>query len=333
VTVRGGHINVDLGVQTAETLLSAVRKRFPSAYMQGLTLTSSSGTALLQAIAAVGARVSLAIARVERDALVLTASGPARSKGSVQIGRYVGGHGDFSVPAGSIVGTQAGRYFRTLIGVSWVGAATGFHDVPVEATVCGYEWDLSGSFVAATGEIMYGPIDRLVSIEGSLGTLPDPSVLVQQVNPTTGGAAPALDMHAFDLGIAPRPLGINDAQYLGIILGAEDTVSPEAIEYGLTGILAPYGAAFELLEVGTPEFPGLFLDAGSSADSPQDPDTCFAYDMDDTDGYKLLTSLLESRGFMLIVVPIGLPWGAYEAVWTTVMDKHAGGVGVDLIRR
>ena len=102
-----------------------------------------------------------------------------------------------------------------------------------------------------------------------------------------------------------------DEAYRRRVAEPADVVSPNALRRAANGILAPLGYSACLREIGERSFPGMFFDAGSSADVPQVPWHNYAYDMDPTmrpaDRWKTLVDLVEYRGFFLIgVPPLGL---------------------------
>jgi len=81
-------------------------------------------------------------------------------------------------------------------------------------------------------------------------------------------------------------------------------VSPNAILRAINRYMAPRGLWYAFREVGTPDFPGFFYDAGDRTST--DPSLNYAYDMDFTlrpqDQHKLMLSWEEMRGFFLVCV-------------------------------
>lgn len=144
-----------------------------------------------------------------------------------------------------------------------------------------------------------------------------------------------LDELGGERGLGRSP-GESDTLYRKRVAKPSDTVSPNAVRRAANAILAPLGAAVCLREVGSRLLPGLFFDAGSSSDTPQNPATNFAYDMNPSvrpeDRWKVLLDLLEFRGFFMIGVP-PLASGAadvYRAVFNEVSRVRGGGVGFEM---
>lgn len=190
---------------------------------------------------------------------------------------------------------------------------------------------------------------------------------VRVTNPAspTGGRAPMLDELGAERKVDRSP-GEADATYRLRVASVADTVAPNAVRRAANDALAPWGITACLREIGQPAFFGMFYDAASSLDP--DPDRSFAYDLDfalaPQDRYKLVVSLIESRGFFLVTIPeqflgeFGIPYDAtndgpngydlagelafydgfdaassdvYGAVWNEVNRVHMGGVGFDLV--
>lgn len=162
-------------------------------------------------------------------------------------------------------------------------------------------------------------------------------VTVTNLASPTGGISPMLDELGGERGIG-RNSGETDTLYRERVGRPSDTISPNAIRRAANAILGPLGAAVCLREVGSALLPGLFFDAGSSADSPQNPATNFAFDMNPSvrpeDRFKLILSHAEMRGFFLIGIPdlSSQPNQAeiQMAIFNEVNRIRAGGVGFDM---
>lgn len=309
--------------------LRLLESRLPREYVAALKAGDADGYCILQVIAAVAARVSLAIGRVERDALLPSSGAGSRSAGTVLIWRS-NTAGNVTVKAGTtFLSSRTGRRYllRSDIYLSggmlstWTGAY-------IDAEAPGYEWDCTTDYYGA-GEYVSGPIDVIEVLKTDPVT--DPSIWAfVQLDQVEGGRAPSRNMHGADLGAPAQAASTDGYAYFQQVVGMEDTVSAPSIYRGLLPLLAPYGYAPIVREGGGRSLPGLFLDAGDSTDT--DPDLCFALDMDDTDGWKVLLSYEESRGFILVELPAGLSDSLYAACWDTAFAKHAAGVVIDMIR-
>jgi hypothetical protein len=202
---------------------------------------------------------------------------------------------------------------------------------------------------------------QVLGLEDQLGvTITNPAA-------PDGGRNALLDEVGGQRGVDRGP-GQSDADYRRLIAAHLDKVAPNAIRRAANRILAPIGSSCCLREVGTTLFPGLFYDAGSSADAPQHPEWNFFFDMNcdetDPDRFKVYTSRVNSRGYFLLGVPQfnldefgfaydmtgpglgnffdgayvdnfydGYPAGneaAYQAIYDAVWRVHAGGVGFQL---
>lgn len=287
-------------------LLRVAEKSYPSDYVNGLKSTPNGGYELFAASAAVGERISLAIARLEAGRFKLYALGGQKATGTAQLYRPLGTMAPaINIMPGSIVGTADGRYFVTLAQVSFGNSDPGPYDVPIEAIAVGYEFNVDGQFTAGDGEVIEGQIKVVVQLVTDVPQI-DGSVAVRNVIPTSGGRAAWLDGLGGQFKI-PRLPNEQDDQYRLRIAEIGDVVSPDAIMRGVNKILGQYGATGTLYEIGIPPFMGSFDDAGSSADSPQNPDCNFADDFDFSlqplDRFKLDMSYLESRAFFLVEVP------------------------------
>jgi len=337
-------------------LLRVAGKSYPHEYLQGLQDGQNGGYELFQSAAKVGERVSLAVARMEAGRFKLYARGGAKSTGTVEFYRLSTGGPAYTIMAGTVVETgtlvlpafdatnpvvlpdgrrfiSTGVRFLTTADVTFAANALGPHSCPVQAEAVGYEYDTTGPVTRPSGEILEGDIALIRTLITSSPVF-DSLIMVRQTSDTTGGRPAWLDGLGEQFGI-PRIAGEADDQYRLRIEQVGDAVSPDAIQRAVDKILGQYGYTCAIYEIGIPPFTGIFDDAGSSADSPQYPEWNFADDMDFTaqplDRFKLDMSHLESRAFFLVAVPTGLSGDALGAIWQEIVDKHAGGVGFDLV--
>jgi hypothetical protein len=232
-------------------------------------------------------------------------------------------------------------------GVDIVGDETGATFVP--------------NLVDTVGPLLTGAVDwRLLGWAEHFGVS-----LTNEAEPA-GGRDPVLDELGDERRVY-RATGESDDSYRERVAEPADTISPNAIRRAGNAVMVPLGGQVCLREVGSALLPGLFYDAGSSSDSPQNRAHNFAWDMDFTlgplDRFKLWLSLEEFRAFFLVGVPslglgdFGFGWDdapgvpydakvtrnaydgfpvveseAYRAVWSAIDRARAAGVRFDLYR-
>jgi len=206
------------------------------------------GYELLQARAAVGARMSLAVARLGRGAYITTSEGGAHATGSVSLTRLAsGGLAAVVVKAGSRFTTpDGGVLYEALADTTFAAADAGPHTVAVRCITPGWEGNQPAPFTAASGEAIPGPVsvcDRLL-LDPPYG---DTTIACAQVGEITGGRAPMLDGLGADRGM-PRETGEPDNRYRLRLRGLPDTVSPGAVLRAAHSALDPAEETFEFIE-------------------------------------------------------------------------------------
>lgn len=370
----GSFMDCAAPVQDQIYFLGVLERAYPLDYFLGLQRTQNSGFELLAAVSRVGERVSLAIARLECGGFVITATGPARATGTLEIWKTDATA--LTIRLGSTFSTDFGQVFATTEDVVFTPSSLGPFAVPIAAVQSGYEYNVPGETLTRAGEIVPGEIRNINALIVTPNIL-DTTIQIRQVLPTLGGRPASLDGLAADLGLSRKQFE-DDDEFRLRIKSAPDTVTPNAIIRAVNALLQKRDPSFTcvLREVGGPLLPGMFYDAGSSADMPQDPTRNFAYDMNPAlrpdDYWKMLFSRVDFRGFFLVEVPkfgdvrdFGLTYdgtsaaafarrnaydttsssapdsvydgfqtfsnATYQAIWATVADKVAGGVGFRLI--
>ncbi len=273
----------------------------------------NSGYEIFQAAAAVGARVSQAIERFECGSFVIFAPAGALAGGTVLFRRPTHAAGAVTIRAGTVVSTSKGNRDFVLqqdvvFGSLDLGPLTG----TIQAIAPGYEWNVTGERLTASGVVLPGEIDTIKA----LVTLPaygDITFTVEQMNDTDGGTAPMLEGLGDDRGIVRLP-GEPEDSYRVRVRSLPDTVSPDAIIRQTHLILDPYGIEFDHIEtwsityqtcwdapspnIGTPTY---------QATPPANPDfdaNLFVYD-DPRSEYPLRNVWLdeqEYRGAFIIVL-------------------------------
>jgi len=286
-------------------LLGILNRGYPYDYIQGLQLTQNSGYEQFYAAAKVGERVSIGIANFECDSFVISANGGRQAVGALEIWKT--DTSAFTLQRGSTFSTTDGRIFATTVDQAFDAMNLGPFLVPIQAVDVGYEYNTPGQVVALNGEVLPGAITRIEVLSLSPPTF-DPTIQIKQLLETYGGREAALDALGADL-LVTRVPGEEDPAYRLRIKETPDTVSPNAIIRGVNRLLQSVNPSWTcvLHEVGYPNFQGIFFDAGSSADSPQDPDWNFAWDMNPDDNiqdrFKTWLDAIEFRGFFLVEIP------------------------------
>lgn len=317
--------------------LRVIGKVLPQDYLQQLAARPDSGYELFLAVAAMGARLGLALNRAKEGAYALHATGGARSTGIVTVLRSITVDTiDFVLVAGSTVGTEDGRVYRTLADVSYTGSDTA-HDVAVAAVADGWEYDVRGALTAADGEALPGLIDRIVFAR-TVPPFADTTLTASNVNDVTGGRAPMLDLVAADRGVARAP-GETDESLGFRARTLPDTVSPGAVLRLLHALLDPYGIPFALVETfqhsyqecwdapspnpGTPTYQATpptnpnFDDTTFVYDDPRAPDLTFRNRWMDEREFRACFIVVIDRGFTLR--DLGF---AYDDPGTQPLDFH-----------
>lgn len=231
---------------------------YPIAYLEPLK-DPGPGYEVLSAYAVVFARVSLAIARLDCGAHILDSFGGALANGNVQFTRSDNLAGDVTIRAGTIVSTSSGgRRYLTLENAAFIGADLGPVMVPVAAVRPGWEFNVPGRRVAASGEVLLGEIDTITLLDAMLvpsnvRPIGSPTFFVTNVGDICGGRQPMLDGLGADRGLA-RFAGESDVAYKRRIRQLPETVSPDAIINAASALFQPYGYALDFIENWQPEY-------------------------------------------------------------------------------
>lgn len=298
-------------------------RNFDAGWLAPLKNTPQSGYETLQAFAAVGARLSAAVANLERGNVIVYASGGSKAAGLVEFYRGTATAGAVTIAAGTIVTTSdGGRDFMTTQPAAFGPSDVGPIAVGVIAVAQGWQWNVPGTVVTARGEVLPGAIDTIKSFVqlDPASVLPSPTFLdgtiqVKQVADTTGGADPMLDGLGADRGMVRRS-GETDPAYRLRIRTLPDTVSKDAIVRQVTAFLLPYGASAQFIETFEQDYQSCW-DAATGMPPGPDFDNLFVYD-DPRPAFPFANRWLddvEFRGAFIVVVPnfptlrdYGSPW-------------------------
>lgn len=325
-TVGGGCNGV---VHDQSYFLSLFDRILPDAYVGPLKTNRNSGYEILQGAAQVAARASLAVERLECGSIIVFAEGGSYATGTVELYRATTAGGAVTVSAGSVVTTsRGGRDFVTTADAVF-GPGDLSVSVAVRSIAPGWEWNVPGVRVTASGLTLAGEIDtckRLLEVPA----YGDPTIQVRQALDTSGGAAPMLDGLGEDRGL-PRQVAESDAAYRYRIRTLPDTVSPAALRRAATGVLQPLGLAFDMIETWQVDYqtcwdapspnPGTPTYQAVPPTNPAFDNTTFVYD-DPRPAYPFKNRWLdevEFRGAVIFVVP---PFGPVLDVGMAY-DDHA----------
>ena len=259
-----------------EYLLEVVRKTFPAEYIRGLEQTG--GFEALRMLAQQGARISQAISRAECGGYISWAEPGAKAHGIAYLYRADATRGAGIVKAGSLVGTSRGQVvrFRTLRDLEFGPSELGPLPTPIEAEHVGYEYNLTGEVVTASGEIIPGQIDTIYALV-EVPDYFDPTFQVRQVEDTEGGRAELLEQQGQDRRVLRRA-GEAIEHYRGRIKQIPDSISPAGLDRSLNLYLRAIGPALQggIIETWQVQFQTCW-DGPIGGGGFYDP-TCFVYD-------------------------------------------------------
>lgn len=260
---------------TQSDFLDLVDRVTSPSYLEPLKVVGP-GYEVYQQDAAVKARVSLAVSRLDRVAYILDAPTGSFAQCSVNLSRAAGGPA-MTVKAGSIFTTSnGGRDFVLMQDVPFGNNDPGPYAATVQAVRQSYQWNVPGPVTTASGDTLPGDIDTVKNlIEDPVYS--DTTVVVEQLNDATGGAPAALAQLGKDRGLVQNPSESSD-QFRARVRTLPDTVSPGAIKRALARFLSPY-TTWRYVETWEPEIVGCWDAPGSDLIGTFDP-TNFVYDDD-----------------------------------------------------
>jgi hypothetical protein len=247
--------------RTAAEFLAMFDRILSPEYLEPLK-SPGPGYELLQAIAKVGERLSLALEREFTGQFVLSAGAGAQATCTIAFSRPDATHGAVTVKAGTIVTTDTGRDFALQGDVAFGAGDIGPLNGVAVAIANGWEWNVPGPATSASGEAIPGSIDtiRLPLQDPPYG---DPTITVAQVNDATGGADDMLPELGHDRGI-DRLKGEDIDQYRLRVTQLPDTVSPDAIARTIEWFLSPYGLTATVIETWETTFQTAYDAPGTS---------------------------------------------------------------------
>jgi len=233
---------------TQSDLLAMLETILPPHYIEPLK-SPGPGYELLQMMAQMGARLSLAVERFACKAYILSSEGGAKATGTIEFFRSAIHPEGISVTVKKgtrVKSSRGGRIYLTKADVIFGPTDLGPFSVQVEALVAGYDFNEPGIVVAADGSSLEGEIDTIDMLveDPELG---DITIQVRHTVATTGGVDDALATHGEDRLIF-RQFGESDAEYRGRIRALPDNITPNAVDRLLQQLLQSFGLAYFFIE-------------------------------------------------------------------------------------
>lgn len=237
-----------------QDFLDMLDRLLPFEYLSPLK-SPGPGYEIYQFEAAIGARVSTAIARFEAASFIVSAPDGGYAQATVAFSRPTAAAGAVTVKAGTVVETTLfGRQFVLLADVPF-GATDLVQFGTVQAVHQGEQWNVKGPYYTAGGELVPGEISTIVTWVQS-PPFGDASITVAQAVDAVGGLSSVLNLHGADRGFTRNP---NEPAtvFRQRVRTLPDTVSPGAIQRVLAQYQATYGGTWDFVET----FSGSFQEA------------------------------------------------------------------------
>lgn len=225
---------------------------YPPSYLEPLKELGP-GYEILLGYAKLFARLSLAVARTDCGSHIVDSFGGALANGFVVFSRQTASAGDTVIRAGTIVGTSnGGRRYLTVNDVPFTAGDLGPLQVQVVALTPGWEHNVVGQSTTATGVVLPGEVDTIVTLDAYLVSTGErffnnPAFSVDNETPICGGQPPMLDGLGADRGIS-RNSGEGDPSYKNRIRALPDTVSGPAIRRAAQAVFDLYGYTLDYIE-------------------------------------------------------------------------------------
>lgn len=248
-----GPAGSDAPVRDSAYYLRVFDAVLPDWYIYPLKTTPNSGYEILQAAAKMGARQSAAIQNFESLNLSMFSAGGSYATGIVEFNRPNADAGAVTIGAGTIVQcSKSGRGFITTEDAVFDAPDIGPVAVAVRSLFKSFQYNVPGKVITSTGIVLRGEIDtirRMIQLDPATGTRTfiEAGFIVENINPTTGGAAPVLDQIGADRGVV-RGVGEDDEKYRYRVRTLPDTVSPGAFRRFLDSIFDLYGLTYDFVE-------------------------------------------------------------------------------------
>ena len=189
---------------TQDNLLALFDRLLPDFYLAPLK-SPGPGYEYLQAVAKMNARVSEAVAHIGSGSYIGSATGGTYATSKVEFYRDNTVFGAVTLLKGTVVGTADGYLYQTMADVVFGASDLGPHEVSVQATARGWNWNKPGPSLTKAGDVLPGSIVQLVApVVSSSGANFDPTMQVRQTEDAVGGSSPMLDGLGQDRGAYRR---------------------------------------------------------------------------------------------------------------------------------
>lgn len=224
-----------LPAKSQDDILALFDRLLPDHYLIPLK-EPGPGYEYLQAVAAMIARVSEAIAHVGTGNYIGSATGGTYATCTVEIFREDATFGAVTLlgrneaPQGALVGTQDGYYYELMNSVTFGATELGPKEVAVRAVARGWLWNRPAPFLTTDGEFVAGPINRLVQPIFQEPNF-DPTLQVRQKFgvAATGGSANMLDGLGVDRGLPRQFSGIRSITLTRLVVPGTYTIEPGSV--------------------------------------------------------------------------------------------------------
>lgn len=270
---------------TQADFLAVADRVLPENYLAPLKASPNGGYEILQAAAKVFERVSIAIARFDAAAFILSAEGSARARLTCSFSRPSAAAGAVTIKAGTLVkASSRGALFRLTTDVVFGALDVGEKNATVEAIGPGHEYNVDGEFTSGLGEIQAGEIDviDLPLLDPPFG---DQSFQVTNHNGVSAayrGREAALDLHGAERDVR-RLAAEGDASYAERIRSTPKAVTPTNLRQRIARFFSAMGLTADdwyLVECGDVRFQTVY-DAPEGVTYTYQPnydETLFLYD-------------------------------------------------------
>lgn len=233
-----------MAAKTQQDFLDLFDRLLPQAWLAPLQAPGP-GYEMLQAWAALGARLSLMEDRIRDGSYFVSAAGAVFATAAVTFSRT--GTAAVVLKGGSeLTCSLTGHIFKLQADVTWPALDVADKAGVAVAQLPGWHGNVTGPVTTADGTVLPGEIDTLSK---ALQDPPyaDTTITVAQDADATGGISPMLDLLGLSRGLTRFP-GELDADYKIRCTTLLDTVSPGAVIRFLASVFAKWGHVAQFSE-------------------------------------------------------------------------------------
>lgn len=217
----------ELPKYTEQDFLDLFSRLLPDHYLEPLQ-DPGPGYELLEAYAAMAARMSEAVSHVGTGNYIMSAGEGSYAEGEVEFFRTDTVWGAVTLLPGTVVASADGYTYTTLDTVTFGATDLGPISTRVRATVRGWLYNKPGPVTCADTSVIPGTVNLLVRPELGTSENFDPTLQLRQTTDITGGSSPMLQGLGADRGLPQEPdESIED--YRARLTKLPDTVTPAAL--------------------------------------------------------------------------------------------------------